>query len=125
MPSMRKLMVAGAVAALFTTAEAAEAKHGACKADVEKLCKDVQPGEGRVVACLKEHKAEVSPKCTSFMKEVQHGLKQVTEACEPDVEKYCFDAPIGKGGLASCLQKHSADLSPACKEAVAKVRAGK
>ena len=35
----------------------------ACKGDVEKLCPGVQPGEGRVLACLKEHKSEVSKEC--------------------------------------------------------------
>ena len=44
MLSVRKCMVAGALAVFFTTAGA---QQGACKEDVEKLCKDVQPGEGK------------------------------------------------------------------------------
>ena len=37
--------------------------HGPCKADVEKFCKNVEQGKGRVARCLKEHKAELSQAC--------------------------------------------------------------
>ena len=37
--------------------------HGACKADIEKLCPDVKPGEGRIVACMKAHQDEISEGC--------------------------------------------------------------
>ncbi|HET8869331.1 MAG TPA: cysteine rich repeat-containing protein [Aquabacterium sp.] len=42
--------------------------QGACKADVEQFCKDVKPGEGRLAACLKEHKEEVSQPCKDAVK---------------------------------------------------------
>jgi len=35
----------------------------ACHDDVLKFCKDVQPGGGRIVRCLKEHESELSPEC--------------------------------------------------------------
>lgn len=110
-----KVMVAGALAALFTSAQAAQ---GGCKADAEKLCKDVQPGEGRVIECLKTHQKELSPKCVDQVKAV----KAASNACEPDVEKFCWDTPIGKGGIAGCLKKHSAELSAECKAAVSKAK---
>jgi hypothetical protein len=37
--------------------------RAACQADAQKLCAGVQPGGGRIVACLKEHKDEVSDGC--------------------------------------------------------------
>jgi hypothetical protein len=117
MRSLVKVVVVGAMMALVSSAQAAE-KGGACKADADKLCKDVQPGEGRILGCLKSHQSELSPKCTENLK----AISQVANACEPDVEKFCFDTPIGKGGIANCLKKHSADLSPDCKSAVAKAK---
>jgi hypothetical protein len=120
-----KVVVGGAVLALCSSAQAKGDKGGACKADVEKLCKDVQPGEGKVLGCLKDHKADLSPGCTANLKQVQATMKQVSQACEPDVEKFCFDTPMGKGGIASCLKKHSDELSPDCKAAVAKAKASK
>ena len=35
----------------------------ACKEDVQKFCKDVQPGDGGILRCLKEHEQELSPEC--------------------------------------------------------------
>lgn len=34
-----------------------------CGSEVKKLCPGVEPGEGRVVACLKENEAQVSQPC--------------------------------------------------------------
>lgn len=36
-----------------------------CKADVERLCKDIKPGGGRVMLCLRDHLGELSPACKS------------------------------------------------------------
>lgn len=45
-----------------------------CAADTEKFCKGIQPGEGRIAKCLKEHIQDISPGC----REKVHGLKQLT-----------------------------------------------
>lgn len=39
------------------------ALRDACAGDAQKLCAGVQPGGGRVVACLKEHKDSLSDRC--------------------------------------------------------------
>ena len=38
-----------------------------CKADVARLCPGVQMGGGRIIACLKEHKMEVSVGCAKAL----------------------------------------------------------
>lgn len=43
-------------------------KQSACKEDVEMFCKDVQPGGGRLIQCLKKHSAELSPACQDTLK---------------------------------------------------------
>ena len=37
--------------------------RAACAEDAQKFCANVQPGGGRVIACLKEHKDSLSDKC--------------------------------------------------------------
>src|SRR5947209_1284528 len=37
--------------------------RAACADDAQKLCAGVQPGGGRIVACLKEHKDSLSDRC--------------------------------------------------------------
>ncbi len=39
----------------------------ACRADVTKFCKDVRPGRGRILQCLKQNEAELSPGCKAVM----------------------------------------------------------
>ena len=40
-----------------------DAIRAACADDAQKLCAGVQPGGGRIVACLKEHKDSLSDRC--------------------------------------------------------------
>ncbi len=39
----------------------------ACKADAEKSCKDIKPGGGRILRCLKQHEDTLSPACKEEM----------------------------------------------------------
>jgi Cysteine rich repeat len=49
--------------ALADDAAALAALRAGCAADAQKLCAGVQPGGGRIVACLKEHKDALSDQC--------------------------------------------------------------
>ena len=46
-----------------TASPQASAARTACASDVQKLCAGVQTGGGRILACLKQHKDEVSDGC--------------------------------------------------------------
>ena len=41
----------------------------ACHQDVKKFCGDVQPGEGLIIQCLKQHSQELSPACAEQMQQ--------------------------------------------------------
>ena len=43
----------------------------ACRPDVERLCKDVKPGGGRIRECLKAHQAELSDTCKAAVKDAR------------------------------------------------------
>ena len=41
----------------------------ACEADADKFCLDVQPGEGRIVGCLKQNESKLASQCVTALKE--------------------------------------------------------
>jgi hypothetical protein len=43
-------------------------------------------------------------------------------ACKADMEKFCAGVKPGHGAIRDCLKQHAADLSPACKDHIAKVK---
>jgi Cysteine rich repeat len=40
-----------------------EKAQQACAEDIQKFCKDIQPGGGRIAKCLKEHACDLSSAC--------------------------------------------------------------
>lgn len=38
-----------------------------CRADFDRLCPGVQPGGGRILACLQRHASELTPQCREAM----------------------------------------------------------
>ena len=101
--------------AVTTIASGAEVERP-CMADFEKLCKDVQPGEGRVARCMKEHEKELSPGCKANIEKAKERIKDVAEACRGDAENFCSDVEPGKGRILRCLKQHEGELSTSCKE---------
>jgi hypothetical protein len=57
----------------------------ACKQDVQTLCPDVQPGGGRIAACLKSHAAQVTPDCKASMQAARARRMQQPSAGEAPV----------------------------------------
>jgi len=49
-------------------AEKAESVREDCKRDVEKFCKGIAPGGGRILACLSARQAELNPACAADIK---------------------------------------------------------
>jgi Cysteine rich repeat len=41
----------------------------ACEADADKFCLEVEPGEGRIVSCLKQNEAKLANQCVTALKE--------------------------------------------------------
>jgi hypothetical protein len=53
--------------------QAAADVRAACASDVQKLCPNVPSGGGRIVACLKQHQAEVSDGCKQAIAKAMGG----------------------------------------------------
>lgn len=67
---MRKSLLATAAAFILVAGPQASAEEtlldhlvAACETDLVSYCSDVKMGEGRILACLSEHEAEISASC--------------------------------------------------------------
>mgnify|MGYP001614479854 CR=1 FL=1 len=98
------------------------AQEEACKADVEKLCKDVEPGDGRLVKCLKEHEAELSAPCKAAGEEMRDGREAMKEACKADFDAFCKGIEPREGRLIKCMKENEAKVSEKCRSVMAKGR---
>lgn len=102
-----------------------QAKEDVCKADAEKFCKGIEPGEGRILKCLNQHEAELSPACretvSAWIQKLSERGEPVQPACKKDAARFCQGVTPGQGRIARCLKEHEAELSPECKEAVSAV----
>ena len=76
----KKILTAVAILLLSTSGVMAQMRPGAravlqaCKPDIAHFCSQVQPGQGRIKACMKEHLPELSEPCKEGL--FQAWLKQ-------------------------------------------------
>jgi len=85
----------------------------ACKADLEKICPGVEPGHGRILACLEGKTDQLSDKCKD---DVSKKLVSFYKACKADSDKLCANVMRGEGRVMQCLQDNEASLSKSCKK---------
>ena len=93
-----------------------------CRDDAAKLCPDVKPSGGAVAKCLKEHSSELSPACKDNMAKAKKKAQEFKQACKDDAKNLCKGVKQGGGKIMQCLKQHESELSPACKEKMAKPR---
>ncbi len=110
--------VFAAFAALACAPVQAQDARGACKADREKFCAGLTPGDGKFGPCMESHAADLSPECKAMREAAKEARKAIRSACKADAAKFCADSGPERMGLAKCLESHSAELEPACAEAL-------
>lgn len=99
-----------------------------CQVELETYCKDVTPGDGRVLACIFAHEDKISGRCEYALYDAAAQLEQaiaalvhVTTECLDDIQTFCADTPAGDGRIAQCLSDNEAKLSQRCKQAAADI----
>ena len=120
------MKIAFATAAVFLISSAGvmgqqPASARACAADIKARCASVQPGGGRVGACVKDHFDDLSVSC---QRSLFRAATSVRKACSSDIKRFCAGVKQGGDRLAICMKPHQADLSPSCKDALAQVAVG-
>lgn len=94
-----------------------------CAEDIANFCKDIRPGGGRIITCLKKHEGDLTPPCRDKLQQVLKRLEEAKRACANDIEEFCKDVQEGEGRIARCLGEHGPGLSPECAKHVEWVKA--
>ena len=99
-----------------------------CKAELETYCKDVKPGEGRILACLFAYQDKLSGKCEYALYDAAVQLERAVAAlayvvneCADDLDKHCSAVEAGEGRLLECIEKNDKKVSSRCKGALKEV----
>ena len=92
-----------------------------CASDIKTLCAGIQPGEGRIKACIKSHLNDLSPTCQDRLLTVAVSGK----VCKADVTKLCAGIEPGTGGIRTCMKSHMAEVSDPCRDAMSQTAAGR
>jgi hypothetical protein len=92
----------------------------ACGPEIQQHCASVEPGEGRLRDCVKEHFAAFSEKC----KQALLSSVALVRACKPDVQRTCPDIQPGAGRIQACMKDHFAEYSDRCKQAIVTAKFG-
>jgi len=130
---MKKRVVLFAVVAMFfvsvTSAWAADnvidTVAKGCEKELTTYCKDVTPGEGRVLACLFAFSDKLTGQCEYALYDAAVQLERfvaalsyVANECDADLEKFCADVAVGEGRLLNCLDENASKISERCTQAL-------
>ena len=85
-----------------------------CADDIEKYCKEIKPGGGRLLNCLKAHEKELSASCCAKIGELQGIITECEQACLGDIARFCKEVQPGGGRILKCLRGRDKELSPSC-----------
>eukprot|EP00879_Flechtneria_rotunda_P008992 GHRR01009415.1.p1 GENE.GHRR01009415.1~~GHRR01009415.1.p1 ORF type:complete len:539 (+),score=221.10 GHRR01009415.1:802-2418(+) len=99
----------------------------ACRADVDKFCAKVEPGQGRVHKCLREVSKQLSPTCR--LEEMRMEEKEadnvqfsisLLRACSGEKGLFCHDVQPGSARVFRCLVENmaSADFGDSCRSVI-------
>jgi hypothetical protein len=96
-----------------------------CKKEIETYCKDVKPGEGRILACLYAREDKLSGRCeyalydaAAQLERAVTALTYVANECRDDLKAYCANVKPGEGRLLNCIDKNTEKVSSRCKQAL-------
>lgn len=96
-----------------------------CKAELQTYCKDVTPGEGRLLACIFAHEDKLSAQCEYALYDSAVQLERAVSAltyvateCGDDLSTLCAEVEAGEGRLLECLDKNDVKVSQRCKGAL-------
>jgi hypothetical protein len=104
--------------------------ENSCAPDIKKYCKDVTPGEGRMIYCMQAHEDKISTKCAFELGEAATSIQAAADllkdgviACKAEITGVCGKTQPGQGRIAACLLANKSTSSSDCVAALQKLEA--
>jgi hypothetical protein len=104
--------------------------ENSCAPDIKKYCRDVTPGEGRMIYCMQAHEDKISPKCAYELEDAATNIQAAADllkdgviACQAEITGVCGKIQPGQGRIAACLMANKSTASAGCVEALKKIEA--
>ena len=113
---LKILSICATLSFLLVSSAMAQSDGGACAADIKKVCANIDPGNLRIAACLKERLTDLSDACKARLAEVAAAGK----TCRADVEKQC-GTERRRIKKVACIRDTLTNLGDDCKAAIAAV----
>lgn len=95
-----------------------------CGKDIQKLCKGLNLGGGRIADCLQQNSDKVSPTCKTSLATVfqsitqrEHAQTAYRQVCQRDMSKSCSGIK-GDGFVLACLVKKEPRVSKECNQVI-------
>jgi len=117
------LIVITVVIAIMVLSMPAHAQVGGpCAETITKYCKDVIPGDGRVMKCLNDHRDDQSIACKDWIEDQQKRLKGLNEACYEEISVLCKSYPPDGVLIFQCLLSSYSALKVQCREKIREIK---
>lgn len=117
---MRKIiLMIGAILLLWSSSATAQERvvGGRCRADLQRLCPDIQPGNNNLRNCMREHLHDVSPQCLIALTRFA-AVRRLHPECNAHLRRQCAGVKREGGKFEACLTSAVDSLSDTCKDAL-------
>ena len=120
-PMMKIILMIGAILMLWSSNATAQERvavaGGKCRADLQKLCRGIPPGNDNLRNCMREHLREVSLPCAVALARFATVRKSHPE-CGAHLRQQCKGVKREGGEFEACLKSAIDSLSHTCKDAL-------
>jgi hypothetical protein len=110
---LKMLSICAALSLLLVSSAMAQSR--VCASDIKKACANIEPGNGRIAACVKEHLKDLSDVCKTRLAAAAAAAK----TCQADVNKEC--GSVRRIRKVACVRDALTNLSDDCKASIAAV----
>lgn len=110
------------VLCLLAAAVPAAPVGGPCAETIEKSCRDVTPGSGRIAKCLNDHAGDQSIACKEWVADQTRSLKDLNRVCDQEIVRMCGSVPAEGVRIFQCLEENYINLRIDCREKMREFR---